>query len=201
MAVEGSSDNTPWKPTRDQLEAARAGRLRDVLEHDLRGVICGINPSLYSAAVNRHFARPGNRFWPALEGAQITERLYSPFEDHLLPRRGFGLTNLAPRPTARADELSEEELIRGRRSLARKLRKYRPRSLALLGITSFRTAFGQTGRIELGPQAVTLGGVPVYVLPNPSGLNAHYQLDDLADLYRGYRKWAESLPAPTAVKR
>ena len=184
----------PWKPTRNELEAARNGRLRDVLRPGLKGVLCGINPSLYSAAVNRHFARPGNRFWPALAAASITERVYSPFEDHRLPDCGYGLTNMCHRATARADELDEEEFQRGRQSLTRKLRRYRPRSLAILGITSFRLAFGIKGPVELGPQPKTLAKVPVYVLPNPSGLNAHYQLADLGQLYAEYRCWAESLP-------
>lgn len=190
---ETSNDEVPWKPSRQQLDNARDGRLRDVLQFGLKGVLCGINPSLYSAAVNRHFARPGNRFWPAIAAAGITERVYSPFEDHALPTCGYGLTNMAPRATARADELSSDELVRGRRSLARKLAKYRPNSLAILGITSYRAAFDVKGPVPLGPQDRVVAGVPVYVLPNPSGLNANYQLNDLAKLYRAYDRWASRI--------
>lgn len=185
----------PWKPTKAELDAAKNGRLRDVLRPNLLGVLCGINPSLYSAAVNRHFARPGNRFWPALVAGGVTPRLLSPFEDHLLPDFGFGLTNMVGRATARADELDSKEFVRGRRALSRKLAKHRPRCIALLGITSYRAAFGikASEAVVVGPQERRLSRVPIYVLPNPSGLNAHYQLGDLANALRTFHAWAKAL--------
>lgn len=188
------NDETPWRPTPEEIAAAHNGRLRDVLQPGLLGVLCGINPSLYSAAVNRHFARPGNRFWPALFRSGITPTQLSPFEDHRLPEFGFGLTNMVARATAKADELERDEHIRGRRSLANKLAKFQPRSIAILGISSFRAAFGISGKVVVGPQEQTIANVPVYVLPNPSGLNAHYQLDDLARIFRDFKNWSSRLP-------
>ncbi len=173
---------TPWKPTRAQLDAALGRRVPELLAPGLRVVFCGINPSLYSAAVGHHFARPGNRFWPTLFAAGFTERRLSPFEDADMLRRGFGLTNLVPRATARADELDDAELVAGGRSLLRKLRKYRPRFIAFLGVSAYRTAFGRP-RAALGRQPETLAGCTPWVLPSPSGLNAHYRLDDLGRLY------------------
>src|SRR5690242_1912873 len=129
-----TSRPSPWKPTRAEVAAARGKRIADVAAPGLRVVFCGINPSLYSAAVGHHFARPGNRFWPTLFAAGFTERRLSPFEDADVLRRGYGLTNLVPRATARADELDDAELVAGGKSLLRKLRKYRPRFIAFLGV-------------------------------------------------------------------
>jgi TDG/mug DNA glycosylase family protein len=145
-------------------------------------LFCGINPGLYSAAVGHHFGRPGNRFWKALHGSGFTDRVLSPFEDGTLVSVGLGITNLCPRTTARAEELEEAELRRGARTLAAKVRRYRPAWLAVLGVGAYRTAFGRP-RAAIGPQAEPLGPALVWVLPNPSGLNAHYSL---ADLRRGF---------------
>ena len=178
-----------WKPTRAQVDAMHGTRMADVIAPDLDGLLCGINPSLYSAAVGHHFARPGNRFWPALAAGGLTPRLWSPFEDGNLPSVGFGITNMCWRATARADELEPDEYVRGRRTLARKLSRYRPRCLAILGISAYRAAFGVSGKIVVGPQDRTLSRVPIYVLPNPSGLNAHYQLPDFARVYGDFAVW------------
>lgn len=183
---------TPWKPTAADLAAAYRTKIPDLFAPDLRVVFCGINPSLYSAAVGHHFARPGNRFWPALHLAGFTPRLLSPFEDKELLEWGYGLTNIATPATARADELTNEELLEGAKRLKRKLLRYRPKIIAFLGISSFRVAFG-CPVASIGQQPERIGDTVAWVLPNPSGLNAHYQLKDLAKLYATLREAAEKL--------
>ncbi len=174
------------RPTKQQLAAAQDKKLADIIRPDLRIVFCGINPSLYSAAVGHHFGRPGNRFWPAIAGAGFTPRVYGPWEDEQLPALGWGLTNLVERATARADQLSAEELAAGGRRLRRTCLKYRPHALAVLGVTAYRAAFASP-KVTMGEQAHTLGDTRVWVLPNPSGLNAHYQLPDLVAAYAQVR--------------
>lgn len=142
-------------------------------------LFCGINPSLYSAAVGHHFARPGNRFWPALHRSGFTDRQLHPTEDGLLPGLGLGLTNMVARATARADELSTDELIAGARRLTELVEAQRPRWVAVVGVGAYRTGFGRA-RAAVGPQDDLLAGAGLWVLPNPSGLNAHYQIEDLA---------------------
>lgn len=173
---------TPWKPTAQQIADALGKKVPDILGPGLRILFCGINPSLYSAAVGHHFARPGNRFWPALHLGGFTERLLSPFEDKELLTRGYGITNLVARATATADQLDDEELRKGGIALERKVKRYRPRRVAFLGVSSYRTAFARPGA-ALGLQSETIGSAQIWVLPNPSGLNAHYQLPDLANLF------------------
>jgi TDG/mug DNA glycosylase family protein len=180
---------TPWKPTAAQVAAAAGKRLPDVIWPGLRVLFCGINPGLYSGAVRHHFARPGNRFWPALHAAGFTERLLSPFEERELLACGCGITNLVARATAAADELTDEELRAGAARLVNKVRRYRPRFVAFLGVTAYRTAFGRP-QARLGRQAEPLGETALWVLPNPSGLNAHFQADDLARLFADLRKVA-----------
>ena len=141
----------------------------------LRVLFCGINPSLISAATRHHFARPGNRFWPTLHGAGFTPRRLAPAEQRLLLDAGIGLTNLVARATASAAELSASELAAGRRRLEAKVRRLRPRAVAVLGIGAYRHAFARP-RAALGPQPERLAGAALWVLPNPSGLNAHYSL-------------------------
>ena len=158
---------------------------------DLDVLFCGINPGLYSGATGHHFAKPGNRFWPALHLSGFTERLLSPAEKRDLLARGLGITNLVNRTTARADELSQEELVKGARSLRRKLLRHRPAFLAVLGLSAFRIAFGRPGS-GVGLQEESIGDTRVWLLPNPSGLNAHYQLPDLARLFGDLRKAAEN---------
>jgi TDG/mug DNA glycosylase family protein len=155
----------------------------------LRVLFAGINPSLTSAARGHHFARPGNRFWPALELSGFTPRRLTPDEDGLLPRYGLGITNLVSRPTRAAAELAPDELRTGAEALEALVRDWQPRLVAVVGVTAYRTAFARP-RATLGLQdGATIGGRPVWVLPNPSGLNAHHQLPDLARLFAEARKF------------
>jgi TDG/mug DNA glycosylase family protein len=149
-------------------------------------LFCGINPSLLSAERGHHFARPGNRFWPALHLAGLTPRRLTPEADGELPRYGLGITNLAARPTRTAAELTEQELREGVAALTDLVQRYRPRIVAVLGITAWRLATGRP-RSAWGRQPDRLAGAETWVLPNPSGLNAHFQLPDLARLYAGLR--------------
>jgi double-stranded uracil-DNA glycosylase len=179
----------PRTPSKEEIRLAAGRRLRDIIATDLRILFCGINPGLYSAAVGHHFARPGNRFWPALHAAGFTTRILLPHENRLLLDCGCGLTDIVPRATARAEELSVEELIAGRRRLERKVRRYAPRWVAILGIGAYRIAFRRP-RAVLGPQPEPLGEARVWVLPNPSGLNASHQPTDLARAFRELRRVA-----------
>ena len=175
-------------PTRADLLAAADRRIADVVAPDLRVLFCGITPGLYSAYTGHHFARPGNRFWPALHAAGFTPRLLAPSEQRALLQWGYGITNLVPRAPAAASELGDDELRAGRRRLARLVRRYRPRVLAVLGVSAFRTAF-ERETAPLGLQPETLGETALWVLPNPSGLNAHYQHAHLARLFRELRQF------------
>jgi len=156
--------------------------LPDVIAPDLDVLFCGITPSLTSAERGHHFARPGNRFWPALHLAGLTPRRLTPDEDRELLRYGLGITNLAGRPTRTAAELSRAELRAGAEALDRLVAHHRPRILAVLGVTAYRTGFDRP-RAVLGVQPESIGGAVTWVLPNPSGLNAHVQLPDLARIY------------------
>jgi double-stranded uracil-DNA glycosylase len=172
----------PWKPTRQQLLAAEGKTVPDVIVPRLRVLFCGINPGLYTAAVGHHFARPGNRFWPALYAAGFTDRLLSPFDERELLKSGYGISNVVMRATASADQISREELHQGGKRLTAKMRRYEPNFLAVLGLGAFRAAWEQPKAV-IGRQEVTIGETVVWVLPNPSGLNAHYQAKDLARLF------------------
>lgn len=183
------------KPTRDDLLAARNKLVPDVIAHGLRVLFCGINPGLYTAAVGHHFARPGNRFWPTLHAAGFTPRLLAAAEERDLLPLGFGITNVVRRATATADELTPAEFVAGGKALVRKVRRYRPRFLAVLGIGAYRTAFARP-KAALGLQPGAIGETQVWVLPNPSGLNAHYQIGELARVFRELRDRALSLPTP-----
>ena len=178
------------KPTPADLLAAKDKTVSDVIASGLRVLFCGINPGLYSGATGHHFARPGNRFWPTLHQAGFTPRLLHPSEERELLTYGYGITNLVPRATARADELTPEELVAGQRRLKSKVKRYQPQVVAILGISAYRTAFGQK-IVNLGKQTDLPANAVVWVLPNPSGLNAHYQLADLAEHFRTLRKAIE----------
>ena len=168
--------------TREELEAARAATIADVLpgpgDPPLQVLFCGINPGLVSAATGHHFARPGNRFWPALAGAGFTPRVLLPAEQEELLGLGLGVTNVVPRATARADELTTEELVAGGDRLRRLVADVAPAWLAVVGVTAYRVAFGAP-RAAVGAQPDALGRTQVWVLPNPSGLNAHWQLPEM----------------------
>ena len=179
-----------WKPTKAQLLAARGKRVPDLIAPHLMVLFVGINPGLYSGAVGHHFARPGNRFWPALHKAGFTERQFSPFEERELLKHGYGITNIVNQSTAAASDLSSVELKKGGRLLRAKIRRCRPRVVAVLGLEAFRIAFGQP-KARFGPQEERIGLSRLWVMPNPSGLNASYQLPALSRLFRKVRKAAE----------
>jgi TDG/mug DNA glycosylase family protein len=175
------------KPTVEQVRAARGKRLPDILAEHLDVVFCGVNPGLYSAAVGWHFARPGNRFWMALYESGFTDRQLEPWEQRELLRFGCGLTNLVSRATAVAAELERKELRRGSGILKRKLARYRPGHLVVLGIGAYRNAFDRP-TAEPGPQDERMEGAKVWLLPNPSGLNAHYRPRDFAVMLEPLRQ-------------
>jgi TDG/mug DNA glycosylase family protein len=172
----------PWKPTREQILAAEGKTVPDVIAPDLTVLFSGINPGLYTAAVGHHFARPGNRFWPALHHSGFTDRLLSPFEERELLSSGYGITNVVQRATATADVLTKEEMLAGGRRLTRKVKRYQPKILGVLGVGAFRAAFNQPNA-TVGRQDMMIGETIVWLLPNPSGLNAHYQQRDLNRLF------------------
>jgi TDG/mug DNA glycosylase family protein len=157
-------------------------KVPDVIAADLDVLFCGINPGLYSGAVGHHFARPGNRFWKTLFAAGFTDRLVTTFEEHELLGFGLGITNLVNRATATADALASDELRAGAARLSRKARRYRPRWIAFLGLGAYRTALGRP-TAGVGRQQQRMAGSGIWLLPNPSGLNAHYQLPDLAKVF------------------
>jgi double-stranded uracil-DNA glycosylase len=157
----------------------------------------GINPGLVSAATGHHFARPGNRFWPALHQAGFTPRLLRPAEQHLLLDYGYGITNLVNRPSAAAEELAPAEFVAGRRRLAAKVRRYRPATVAFLGVGAYSHAFG-VKKTPIGRQTDAFEGAEVWVLPNPSGLNANYQLPALVQLFR--QLWQRSSKSRSGAK-
>jgi TDG/mug DNA glycosylase family protein len=176
----------PFRPGRADLAAAADRTIADLVGPGLRVLFSGINPSLYSAATGHHFARPGNRFWPALHRSGFTPRQVHPSEQDVLPSWGLGITNVVARATARADELSAAELVEGGAVLAALVARWRPRFLAVLGVTAYRVAFARP-KAAMGRQDEDVAGVPVWVLPNPSGLNAHYTVDGLAAAFAELR--------------
>lgn len=178
--------NAPARPSPAQLQAARHKRVPDVIGPRLAILFVGINPGLYSGAVGHHFARPGNRFWPALQRAGLTPRQLAPHEERALLKYGIGITNIVSRTTAAATELTVAELTAGARRLATTVLRSQPQLVVFLGIDAYRMAYG-IRQVRVGPQATTIGNSRVWVLPNPSGLNAHYQLSDFARLFRRLR--------------
>ena len=176
-------------PSAADLEAARNHTIPDVLPaagDPLHVLFCGINPSLYSAATGWHFVRPGNRFWPALARSGFTARQLAPAEQGLLPGCGLGITNLVARATAQASELAPAEFRSGGERLVALLADRRPHVLAVAGVTAYRAAFGHP-RAVIGPQSAPLAGTPVWVLPSPSGLNAHWTLETITAEFAALR--------------
>lgn len=172
-----------YKPSPQQIENAAGKKVPDIIGQGLDVLFCGINPGLYSGATGHHFARPGNRFWPALHASGFTQHQLHPSQEALLLKEGIGITNFVERASRAAAELSREELLNGGKILEAKIRQYKPAVLAVLGITAYRTAFQQP-KAEMGLQEEVLGGARVWVLPNPSGLNAHYTPPQLAAEFR-----------------
>jgi double-stranded uracil-DNA glycosylase len=180
------------RPTAADLAAARNRTIPDLAAADLRVLFCGINPSLYSAAAGSHFARPGNRFWASLHRSGFTPRLLRPDEQDQLLGLGLGITNIVDRATARADELTPAELAEGGQALRAKAVRLRPQWLAVVGVTAYRVAFAQPGAaVGPQPQPPDLGRTGLWVLPNPSGLNASYQIDRLAAEFARLRAAAD----------
>ncbi|MEV0184077.1 G/U mismatch-specific DNA glycosylase [Streptomyces sp. NPDC050625] len=177
--------------TQAELEAARDRLVPDVVAAGLQVLFCGINPGLMTAATGHHFARPGNRFWPVLHRSGFTPRLMKPAEQQELPAYGLGITNVVARATARADELTPREYVEGGRLLSAKVTRLRPTWLAVVGVTAYRAAFGDRGA-QVGPQERTIGDTRVWVLPNPSGLNAHWTAATMAEEFGRLREAARS---------
>lgn len=175
------------RPSKAELTAAVSCTVPDVIARGLRVLFCGINPGLYTAAIGHHFGRPGNRFWPALHGAGFTPRLFEPWEERELLPLGCGITNVVSRTTATAAELRDEEIVAGGERLASTVEEYAPRVLAVLGVGAYKTAFARPRAVP-GPQEHYIGTTQLWVLPNPSGLNAHYQLPVLVPLFRALRE-------------
>lgn len=176
----------PPRPTPAQLRAAEGRAIPDLIAPDLDVLFCGINPGLYSAATGLHFARPGNRFWRALSDGGFTPRLLLPWEQQTMLACGIGITNLVRRATATAAELDDDEIRAGRRALERKVRRYHPRAVAVVGIGAYRVAFDRP-RATLGEQPEQIEGARLWVLPNTSGLNANHQAKDFADAFGALR--------------
>ena len=172
----------PYRPTKQDLQVAVDKTIEDVIAPNLRILFVGINPGLWSGATGHHFARPGNRFWPAIYRAGLTPELLSPDRQEELLRYGIGVANLVARTTASAAELTSDELRAGGQSIVPKILRFRPRKTAFLGVSTYRVAFSLP-KAEIGRQPAPIGSSAVWVLPNPSGLNAHYQLPDLARAY------------------
>ena len=176
-----------WRrPTREECLAAYGGTVPDLVAPGLHVLLCGINPSLMSAAIGHHFGNPANRLWTALHLSGFTPRRLHPTESHELPAHGVGITNLVARATATAAELANAEVRAGVEPLTRLVEEYGPRYVAFLGLTSYRTAFGRP-KAEIGPQPEPLAGARIWLLPNTSGLNAHYQMPDLVRAFAELR--------------
>lgn len=179
-------------PTPQQLRGALRKKVQDVIAPGLTVLFCGINPGRYSSATGHHFAGPGNRFWRTLHASGFTPRRLSPVEDGALLEFGLGVTNLVSRTTTQASELSDRELKEGGRILVRKARKFQPKVLAFVGLSAYRAAFGDRKAV-CGLQPRMIGSSRVWLLPNPSGLNAHHQATALAELFRELRLFSSGL--------
>ena|SRR5215510_6648436 len=186
------------RPTPAQLAAALRKRVADVIAPRLRILFCGINPGLYSAATGHHFARPGNRFWPTLHAAGFTPTLLRPEDEAELLSLGLGITNLVSRTTPKAEVLSKRELRLGSRRLIRKTSAYRPRILAVLGLEAYRAAFDEPSAV-VGLQSRTIGATHIWLLPNPSGLNAHHSNADLVRLFRSLWRFERRPYGPASI--
>lgn len=179
-----------FKPTKEDLRDATNRTMEDLIDYNLKVLFCGINPGIWSGATGFHFAKPGNRFWKALHLGGFSERLLHPSEEHELLENGYGITSFCKRTTATAAELTNAEIIEGGKLLVKKIKEFTPHFLAVLGIGAYRTAFNQP-KAKLGLQDEKIGDTSIWLLPNPSGLNAHYQLNDLAKLFGELKKTIE----------
>ncbi len=182
------------RPTPDELISAEGRSIPDVIGPGVRYLFVGINPGLWSGATGHHFARPGNRFWPTLHGAGFTPRLLEPDDDAALMALGIGITNLVNRATAKASQVTDAELRAGAARLRDTVARHRPAAVAVLGVSAFRVAF-EDPAATIGPVAEPLAPAALWILPNPSGLNAHYQLPQLIDLLWTFRDSVSAHPA------
>ena len=173
-------------PTKQELSQATSKTITDLLQSNLKLLFCGINPGLYSAYTGYHFARPGNRFWKAIYKAGFTPKLLHPSEQKELLQYGYGITNIVDRPSVSAAELTIHEYVEGGKRLQKKLLEFKPQWVAFVGIEAYRKAFNKP-KAKIGNQREQIQGVNVWVLPSPSGLNAHYSLDDLVGLFKELR--------------
>ncbi len=172
-----------FHPTKKELEAARHKTVKDIIRPGLNVLFVGINPGLYTAAIGHHFGRPGNRFWPALNASGLLKNPLTPYDSARLLDSSLGITNIVSRTTARADELTHKELREGAKELTLKILSYRPRQVAFLGLGLYRDAFDRP-KAQVGLQEERIGTSRLWVFPNPSGLNAHFQVRDYARLFR-----------------
>lgn len=186
------------RPTPDELISAEDRSIPDVIGPGVRYLFVGINPGLWSGATGHHFARPGNRFWPTLHGAGFTPRLLAPDDDANLIALGIGITNLVNRTTAKASQVSDDELRAGAARLRRTVARQRPVAVAVLGVSAYRVAFDDQAA-AIGRVAKPLEGAELWILPNPSGLNAHYQLPQLIDLFGAFRESVPSRASRVAI--
>lgn len=180
------------RPTKDDLLAARGKALPDLIKTGLQVLFCGINPGLYSGAVGHHFARPGNRFWTTLFRAGFTDKTMAPVDEEQLLGLGYGITNIVNFATAQASELSLQMLREGAAVLEKKVARFRPKVLAVLGIDAYRKAFGRP-EAHVGPQDEGIDNTEVWVMPSPSGINASYQIADLVRIFSDLRARTENL--------
>lgn len=194
------TDGSPWRPSKNQLDRARKKKVPDLIAPNLTVLFCGINPGLYSAAVGHHFAGPGNLLWPTLLASGFTPRLFTAFDEAELLGLGFGITNLVARTTASADELDHDELHKGARSVTRKVRQFQPRWLAVLGLHAYRIAFERRKSI-VGLQPETIGSTKIWLLPNPSGLNAFHQPAILNQMFAEFREALDAEQVAARVSR
>jgi double-stranded uracil-DNA glycosylase len=179
------------RPTPEELAASAGGTVPDIIAPGLQVLFTGINPGLWSAAVRHHFARPGNRFWKALAGSGFTQTVLSPYEERRLLDVGVGITNIVPTATRSASEVTPDQLRRGVVTLERKVKRWRPRAVAVLGLGAYRTGFGR-GDALIGRQPDDFGGAQMWVVPNPSGIQAHYPLDRIVAELQALRRAVES---------
>lgn len=186
------------RPTPDELISAEGRSIPEVIGPGVRYLFVGINPGLWSGATGYHFARPGNRFWPTLHGAGFTPRLLAPDDNGTLIALGIGITNLVNRTTAKATQVFDDELRAGAARLRGTVRRHRPVAVAVLGVTAYRVAFDDPAA-AIGRVAKPLAGAELWILPNPSGLNAHYQLPQLIDLFGAFRESVTSRASSAAI--
>lgn len=186
------------RPTPEELIAAEGRSIPEVIGPGVEYLFVGINPGLWSGATGHHFARPGNRFWPTLHGAGFTPRLLAPDDDAGLIALGIGITNLVNRATAKAAQVTDDELRAGAARLRGTVEHHRPAAVAVLGVSAYRVAFDDAAA-GIGRVAAPLAGAELWILPNPSGLNAHYQLPQLIGLFGEFRESVTSRASSAAI--